>query len=259
MKKLEFKMPTFMPGPVKKEMLLCLRDAAIDEQNIRYHEYSDGIITGCGLIEEDMNIGIINGIVKFGGRLYKLSEKTLLPYEPTDSWTVMKISFNPETEHREYIHFTADLILDNSAEITSNELEVGRFKLKKGSRLRTSYKDFSDMATEYDTVNLIYVRQSARGVSTLNPEITTHFAREAYPFLKDNALDCSFCAACLSEGRSIGRELITRYVCNRLNKEYRDMSNAELHKALSEILDLIRGRGYLKKGFSNDDKIMIIN
>jgi len=47
-------LPTFMPGPVTKEFFQCLRDIAYDEQYLRYSNYTDGIIAGCTLVEENM-------------------------------------------------------------------------------------------------------------------------------------------------------------------------------------------------------------
>jgi len=259
MSKLEYKIPVFGVGPVKREMLIRLRDIALDEQNIRYHEYSDGIIAGCELIEEGMKIGLNHGLVKFGGRLYKLSEKALLPYEPTDAWTVLKLRFGPKIQHKEYEHYAAELVLDEDVEIKANEMEMGRFKLKKGSRLRTQYKDFWDMVTEYDTVHLIQVKQAAMYESTLSPAITMHFAREAFSYLESNPLDIAFCTACLSMGEPISRELIIRYVCNRLSHDYEQKSNLELHKALAKVLDRISGKLSGDAQGRRGDGVLVIN
>jgi len=259
MAKLEHKIPTLAPGPVKKEIVQCLRDLALDEQNIRYHEHTDGIIAGCGLIEENMKIGLINGIVKFGGRLYKLGEKAFVPYEPTDNWTVLKLRFGTQMQHREYIHYSAELVLDSGMDIKPNEMEMGRFKLKKGSRLRTQYKDFWDMVTEYDTVNLIHVKQAARHSPTLSPAIAMHFAREAFSYLGGHPLDGAFCTVCLATGEPVSRELIERYVCSRLGRDYREMNNTQLHEALGEILDLISGRARGDKGRGHKNGVLLIN
>ena len=247
-----------MPGPVKKEIMLCLRDIALDEQNIRYHEYTDGIISGCRLVEESMKIGLLNGIVKFAGRLYRLNEKALISYEPTENWTVLKLRFNPQTKHREYIHYTAELALDENFDIKPNEMEMGRFKLKKRSVLRTEYTDFWDMVTEYDTVNLIHVKQSLGHTHTLSPVITRHFAKEAFRYLKENPLDFAFCTACLAAGEPVSRELIQQYVCKRLNRDYKEMSNTELHEALSDILDIVSGKEKKEEGKAQNEGIMFI-
>ena len=263
----EYKAPTFEPGPVRKEIMQCLRDIALDEQNIRYYDYTDGVISGCALVEEYMKIGLINGIVKFSGRIYILKEKLIVPYEPTDALTILKLRFAPKNSNKEYTHYTAELVLDTDTTIKPYEMEMGRFKLKKGSRLRTVYVDFWDMATEYDTVNLINVPQAAicSTTTTLSPFITNYFAREAYGFfgnssVANNPLDIAFCTNILSSGKPINRELIERYVCNRLGQKYAEkLSNIQLYDALGEVLDLISGRSVIDKGLGHDDGIILIN
>ena len=44
---------------------------------------------------------------------------------------------------------------DEELELGENQMEMCRFYLREGSALRDSYKNFADMSTEYDTVNLI--------------------------------------------------------------------------------------------------------
>lgn len=234
------KAPTFAPGLLKKEILIALRDLTYTEQMLRYQEYSDGILYGCKLYEENMHVGILSGIIKYAGRIYMLADRTGIPYEPTDSWTALKIRFGTQIQHREYTHFTGQVVLDTNTQILPNEMEMGRFKLKKGSVLRTEYKDFYDMNTEYDTVNLQYVRQAGLGESTLSPEITWYFAREAYSYTQDSALDAAFCGSALN-GKTVTREYIERYVCTRTGQEYRKMENEELLEGLENVLRAIRG------------------
>ena len=258
MNSFEYKVPTFPQGPLKREMLLVLRDIAMDSDSTRYHGYSNGIIEGCAVIEEGMRIGVGVGTVKYADRLYRLKENSLLPYEPTEDWSVLKLRFSPQTRHSEYDHFTAELALDADTHIQANEMELGRFKLKSGSRLRTEYTDFRDMSTEFDTVNLVHTLYAARDTATLNPAITLHFAREAYKFAGTNPLDAAFCTACLSTNDAVGRELIARYTCTRLGWEYREMSNTELHSALADVLDLISGHGQGSETDDSDGGVLVI-
>ena len=240
------KAPTFAPGPLKKEILIALRDLTYTEQMLRYQEYSDGILYGCKLYEQNMHIGILSGIIKYAGRVYMLADRTSVSYEPTDSWTALKIRFGAQRQSREYTHFTGQLVLDTNTQTLPNEMEMGRFKLKKGSALRTEYKDFHDMNTEYDTVNLQYVKQAGLGKPTLSPEITRHFAREAYPYTQDNALDAAFCGSALN-GKTMTREYIERYICTRTGQECREMENNELLKGLENVLRTIRGTSEVRK------------
>ena len=62
------KIPTFAPGPLRKEILFALRDLTCVEQELRYGEYSDGILSGCRLYESGMRIGVEKGMVKYTDR-----------------------------------------------------------------------------------------------------------------------------------------------------------------------------------------------
>ncbi len=237
----EHKIPKFTPKrALSREILFSMRDIAYQEQSVRYAEYCDGIITGCALYEENMKIGVQNGLVKFGGRLYILNEKLDLPYQPTDEWTMLKICFGTQIPSRDFIHYSGKLVLDNGLRVQANEMELGRFKLKKGSRLRTNYMNFRDMETEYDTVNLLHVVQAAPGEPTVSPKITRLFAQEAFPFLCDHPMDISFCSICLGSEQAVSRNYIQWYISRRMNTDYKHLDNLQIHRCLTDILEAIR-------------------
>jgi len=254
----EHRRPAFPKGVLTKEVLCSLRNIAAMEQDVRYSEYSDGIVSGCELVEENMRIGILSGVVKYAGRLYMLGEKMTVPYQPTEDWTMLKIRFGPQVKDREYTLFQGQLVLDSNLQTSRAEMELGRFKLKQGSRLRAKYKDFRDLMTEFDTVNLVNVRHAAPQAQTLSPVITTFFAQEAYAFARD-AIDIAFCTQCLASGEPVRRELILRYICRRCDRAYAEMDNAELHRCLSDILDDISGRGKAETKRLEMDSVMLVN
>ena len=78
----------------------------------------------------------------------------------------------------DYVRYVTEFVLDENLERKQNELEVCRFKLKEGTRLRAEYKDFCDIETEYDTVNLANATWTSAGGNTLSKEITDYFARK---------------------------------------------------------------------------------
>lgn len=236
-----YKVPKLEPGPLKKEILWRMRDLPLEELWIRYSEYTNGIITGCSLFEENMRVGVNPGIVKYSGRLYFLNEKTSVQYEPTDSWVVLKIKFSPQKHHPEYEWYEGQLVLDENLNILPNEIEVGRFKLKVGSRLRTEYQSFEDMVTEYDTVNLTHINWSFPRRSTLHPDIMLHFARSVYAHTSESSKDFSFCNTILANNGLIARESIERYAGLGEGKDYSQLSNEELFKALLGVVKLLTG------------------
>ena len=236
----EYKLPLFNPAPLRKEILENMRDLAVMEQHARYSEYSDGILAGCGLFERNMNIGVKSGLVKFAGRIYVSTGQDNVVYSATDDWTVLKIRFGNEEKSRDFKSYKGELVLDEKTAVLPNELELGRFKLKKGSRLRTSYIDFQDMETEYDTVILIHVPYAGFGESTLSPTILLNFAREAYP-LATNPLDAAFCTSCLAGSGFMSREAIHQYLWRKLGGENKQFNNKELHQYLAYLLSDLKG------------------
>ena len=231
--------PLFNPAPLSKEILESMRDLTANEQNVRYHSLSDGVISGCELYEKDMEIGVTSGIVKFEGRIYILSSFSGVKYKATDSWTVLKIRFGNEELSRDFSAYRGSLVLDDSTHILPNELELGRFKLKRGSQLRVNYVDFHDMQTEYDTVHLLHVPFAGIGEHTLCPVILMHFAREAYAYAKD-AVNIAFCTSCLSSNGIMSRESIIKYISKNDRYNYPN-DNHGLYVNLADILADLKG------------------
>jgi hypothetical protein len=253
----EYKLPLFNPAPLRKEILESVRDLALLEQSARYGDYSDGVLAGCGLFERDMNIGVTGGLVKFGGRVYVLSDKADVPYRPTDAWTVLKIQFGGEEKSRDFLRFAGGLTLDESTNILPNELELGRFKLKRGSRLRTEYVDFSDMETEYDTVNLIHVPYAGIGEATLSPTILMYFAREAYSLVTEPA-DIAFCCTCLAENGVMSRESIVRYLSRHSESGGESAGNHYLHRCLAQILADLKDQNPGGSGQTDNKGVLLL-
>lgn len=232
--------PLFNPAPLRKEILESMRDLAVKEQSARYENYSDGILAGCGLFEQGMKIGVKSGLVKYAGRIYVLPQQDSVHYRATDDWTVLKIQFGGEKTNRDFRTYEGHLALDENVRILPNEIELGRFKLKQGSRLRTKYVDFQDMETEYDTVNPINVPFAGIGEHTLSPVILTNFAREAYPHVVE-PIDISFCTCCMASNGVMSRESIHLYLWRRLDIDSKMFDNREMHSHLADVLADVKG------------------
>lgn len=237
------KTPKLESGAVKKEMLHTMRDLPLKYMESLYVNHPNGIISGCELFERGHRIGVNPGIIKYSGRLYFLEEEDAVEYRSTDSWTVLKIQFAPRYPHPEYEWYEGKLVLDQNINVLPNEIELGRFKLKVGSHLRTEYESFMDMYTEYDTLILIDVPYSLPKASTLHPEILLHFVREVYPLVTDSMVDLSFCSTVLGSSGIVSRELISSYVSVKLNYKRERWSNGDLFNGLDEIIRTLQGRG----------------
>lgn len=234
------KFPTFTAGRVLKyDMLNALRDYPRDYVTIMYSHYSDGVLAGCNLEVNSEAIQIAPGLVRHKGKLYALSQPVLVPYSATGQDTIVKIHFSKEKKSGDYILSSGDIISAPGIKVAENELELCRFKLKTGARLRAEYLDFADYSTAYDTVNIVSVPFAAPYESTLSPILTRCFAEEAWAGRPSHAFDYVFISLC-AQGEPVARNVIVAYTSARLGIVAKGAANQDLHRHLAKILDDIR-------------------
>jgi hypothetical protein len=137
----------------------------------------------------------------------------------------------------------SELCLDEEITCTAGELELARFKLKEGARLRRDYQNFADLATEFNTLHVIHVPYAAEGASTLSPVIMKDYAQRMLRTGTDDPRDLIFAMMCLNEG-IVARSVILHYISSQLGLEYRDYDNAQIHRYLDrQLLNAGRGTG----------------
>ncbi len=227
---------------VLRTAALCsIRDRAFDSLPLYYEDYSDGIISGCSLRTSQSSIALQPGIVRYGGYMYFLREEMQHTYKATDDYSILKLRFGMPEESESFMQRTVRLELSNDMEIGEDEMELCRFKLKSGAVLRTKYVDFFDRVTEFDTVNFINAPYSAVGRSTLHPDITWSFAREAIQY-KMESLDQTFCMSALQH-LTMSFEQIEFYITHRLKLESKDYDNMGLYQGLCDVLVELSGGG----------------
>lgn len=233
--------PHFLEGRIlKREMLENLRDYPRNFLDLYFRHYSDGIIAGTNIVVEENNLVITKGIIKAQGRLYFLCQDYILPYVANEKETVLKIRFLEQRDVIDFTSYDTEIFLDTYLAIGNNELELARFKLKSGSKLRAKHDNFQDLATEFNTI--IYIHSPYAGIakSTLHPVILQTFAKELLNFQPSNIYDVSFAYQCLNQDR-VQREAILFYLSNRLEMAYQDYTNEQIYKFLNRILLDVRG------------------
>ncbi|WP_028558691.1 hypothetical protein [Paenibacillus pinihumi] len=228
--------PNFEKGRIlKSEMMGNLRDYPRMLTELYWEDYSNGIITGAEIRTGNHHLTVTRGIVKQAGRLYVLYEDYDLPYEATGIETLVKLRFLDPVIRSDMVSYHAEIVLDEKSELEEYELELGRFKLKQGAQLRMNYQSFEDMATEYNTINLIHTQYAGRKRSTVAPAITHYFASELFKRGSRDVLDVSFAMQCLN-GRSVERDVIEQYLSARLGTESKAFSNLSIHRSFTRIL-----------------------
>ena len=236
--------PVFEAGNILKiEMLEELRDYTRDYLDILYKDYTDGIIKGCTITIDDSNIYVSDGIIKYNNKIYMLKGIEKFSYVSNNIYIMLKVRFKEAIEKDGFIIHSSELVLDENLNLAVNEMEICRFKLREGARLRNEHIDFTDLSTEFDTVNIIHSIYAGRGESTIAPIITRYFGRELFNTNLENPLDISFALMCMQNTEPISREVIMDYIRSKIDIADRYFSNMEIYNYLLQILNTAKNGG----------------
>ncbi len=235
---------------LKRSMLLALSDAAILTNELLRKGYADGILSGCELSVTEDTIVLNSGLIFLEQQIFMMKNSLSVSYKPTNITTLLKLCISGELRDADCVYREAELRLEASDELRSGELEICRFKLQDGARLRCEYQDFEDRSTEYDTLNRIYTPCAALDEPTLLPEITKHFAREMLGYSDISELDTLFCLQILGQREAVTKEALVKYIEYKTKKQLDSHSNLRVYQELRYILQQQTGsveRGTVKE------------
>lgn len=239
---MENRYPEFAGGRIlKKESLWDLRDYSYGSMQLFYMDYTDGIIKGCRVRVEGNRLVIGKGILKCGEFIYLMQEEEAVPYEAENRLTVLKAAFTVRRGNPDHAAYQVSFFLDPDPGKKPGQIELCRFHLRTGSVLRDRYKDFSDMRTEYDTVNLIHATMAGRGKERLHPEVMLRFAEEMVLRKGTQAADTCFCYQILNTAGEVGRETLAAYLADKGEERYGERDTQEDNESLYEALRRLLG------------------
>lgn len=239
------KIPVFEKGAVlTHEMMEALKDYAVNMGTLSYSGYADGILSGCEVTMSDNIIYVNKGIVVYRSELYFLSKEMKMMAHPGTDWQVLKLCAGNMSKDRNFIIRELRLELTDDQQENMNDIEICRFRLQNGSRLRNKYRNFQDLCTEYDTVNEIYAKWSSYSKSSISNRILKEFAKEAMTKKMQNPQDICFIQQILAlDSRTINRDTIVFYLNTRLGKGEAEMTNMDIYRGLQEVLQNIQRDG----------------
>ena len=217
---MENRYPLFAGGRIlKKEALWNLRDYAYDSMQLYYMDYTDGIVRGCDIHVEDGYLVIGKGILKYGDFLYLLREEVRIPFAAENKLVVLKAVFLIKQDHPDYLSYQVTFLLDQDIERQENQIELCRFHLREGSVLRDTYRDFTDLNTKYDTINLLYATVAGRSKERLHPKILLKFAKEFQIKKAKDIEDIAFCYHILQNKGEVERNVVEAYLQDKWGNE----------------------------------------
>lgn len=230
-------LPIFTEAHIlRREMLSALSDFAVLGNQLIHLGYADGILAGCELKATKDKIILNSGVICFHGKLYLIKEPVSVPYEETNLTHLCKLVFIQEMRSDNFIKQEINLIITKEVSMKEGEMELCRFKLQHGARLRYEYVNFDDRATEYDTLNTIHTPYASKGSSTLSPEILKAFASQLLKLPGATDFDAMFSVQVLGRAEALGREGIAAYIRHRRQQEVEKMDNFSLYQQLAMIL-----------------------
>lgn len=234
--------PLYEKGNVLTEgMLEATKQYAMDFVSLSTDGYADGILKGCEVDVSDGIITVSRGLIRIGGQVYLIPQSSEITYHPVRQDTVLKLSLQDETRTQHFICREAELVLSENLAKGNAELELCRFKLQEGARLRKDYQNFSDYNTEFDTVNLLYADWAAYADKSICPEVLNAYVKEAMQQELSNPQDFLFCQQVLElRGGTLNRSTICFYMKCRLGADVSQADNLELYQKLKELLEIIK-------------------
>ena len=239
---MEIRVPVFAGRRIlKKESLWDIRDYTYAGWQLYYAEYTDGLLKGCDIRAEDGRLVIGKGMLKFHDFIYLLMEEEEVAYQPKNRWQVLKAEFLEDDTNLDYKAYRVRFFLDEELELGENQMEMCRFYLREGSALRDSYKNFADMSTEYDTVNLICATVAGMGEKTLHPVVVKQFGEELWNMEEKDQFDFGFCSLVWNTQGRVERKVIAAYLSNKMKKAVVDKimsyDNQMVYEKLENIVD----------------------
>jgi len=240
------------------EMLRNLRDFPRDLFQIFYQEYHNGILRGADLTVTDDGLIISPGLLYWNKIPYVMGETVTIAYEATGKTAYLKVRFLEELQGSEKKEYFTQIYINDTPPDPLVEIELCRFKLQKGARLRSQYTDFYDYDTEFDTVNRIYAPFASPYQSTVWPEILKAFAKTLMEYSGDHPWDGSFCLSCLRLEKGMNYEELKGYLNKRLPDKRTHYSNHEIYIALRRILELERNGAPYQPIPKGERKIMLL-
>lgn len=256
-----YKYPLFEKGRILKvEMLNALRDFPFDLAQTRYSDYSDGIICGFNVSSKDDMVFISSGIIKHQNRIYILKENIELRCDVLGVDLILKIRFDDYDEsEKDFYNYTTEIIFDTEFDLQENDIEICRFDLRNGAKLRSDYTDIYDMSTKYDTVNIIHATFSGYLYKTVSPKLTRFFAEESLKYNIKDPFDINFCMTCLNGDKPLDSLLIVKYLVYKLGIEEKQYTNLQIYNYLCKSFEAIKNNNVSKLGNRLSPKRIIVD
>ena len=197
---------------LKTEMLEQLRDYPRCYTRLLFQGYGNGIVNGCELSWDENRLTVNSGMIYWNGELYFMEKPYPLECFPEDRLRYVIVRFEEERQEDGIIYGKTEICISRTLPQDSCEMELGRFRLQEGAKLRYTYQNLQDYDTEYDTINRIYTPYAGMGGSTISSEILVRFAEEMMETELSDPFDITLVMNILANDGRVSRNVIIQYL-----------------------------------------------
>lgn len=219
---------------LRGEMLEQLRDYPKNYIKMSFKGYGNGVVTGCEVTWDHGLLTIAPGIILYQDNLYTMEQPYEMDCTALDRIRYLKVQFLTEEREHGSIVGNTRILLDTEKPNQTWELELCRFRLQEGAKLRDKYEGFEDYSTLYDTINLIHAPYAAEGGSTLNTVLLKTFAKEMMSRESEELMDYVFPMIVLANSGHVSVDFIQEYVFAKTGE--RSEENINLYHGLLNVL-----------------------
>ncbi len=221
---------------LKASMLEQLRDYPKHMIELLFQGYGNGIMSGCELSWNDKGLIVNSGIIYWNGILYFMENPYQIECRSEDLQLYLVVKFAESKKQPDRTFGDTKIYFRKDPVRMQDEMELCRFRLQEGARLRNVYKDFRDYSTEYDTINMIHSPFAAVGSSTISPAILIQFAKEMMETEMTDVFDVGFVMNLLANDGRVSKQLLIQYLTKKNAEGMVLNSQGDLYQMLLSIL-----------------------
>lgn len=237
------KVPVFKPGNIlTHEMLDMLKIQTLNMEEMLYLGYSDGVLKGCKITTTQETLTIGKGIIIVKSKPYYIQEDVLLHIQPTNTTQLVVVRASEEEVNLDFVVREVKIMIVAENNLLPGDIELCRFRLQTGAFLRSAYRDYRDMDTEYDTICLKYAKWAAYEQSSLSMVILKYFLQDVRKCNKVEEEDKYFMSRiAATDGRTLNAAEINMYLSLKLHQEYKERNTSEMYQDLLAVLRMLQG------------------
>lgn len=228
---------------LKADMLSLSCKAPMEYLELQYSGWADGVLCGAQIIVGDNELTVQPGIILYQGNLFRMTESTQIPYEANGRNMKLQLHFGECRETEAGKFYEADLSITEETERRAGDMELVRFCLQEGAKLRDQFKNFEDIGTQFNTLNYIHAECAGYKEPALSLVVLSEYVKEASKCAGTDAVDFAFFMECY-RGQNVSRASVRLYLQQKLQKRIeQDAKNQDLYEGLKQVLRLIRTSG----------------